>query len=228
MRQEERPWGSYVDVKRDVAARLDAELARLRAPSVVMMSTATDPYVPQEADLRITRSVLEVFERHPRHRINILTKTTLHVVDHDLLARIPGATLGCSISTFEDSLAARIEPWGALPTERLDALAAAARAGIATFVLWAPMLVPATAREDEFRRLLVGVRDRGIGRVRTDRANYRGTFPSSLLSLVERSGERFATERDEAVVTRLCIDLGLVRAAEPSRPEDEPRQLSLF
>src|SRR4051812_49042008 len=50
MRQEGRAWGSYVDVKRDVAERLEAELARLKEPALMMMSTATDPYVPQEAE----------------------------------------------------------------------------------------------------------------------------------------------------------------------------------
>jgi DNA repair photolyase len=228
MRQEERPWGSYVDVKRDVAERLEVELTRLKEPSVVMMSTATDPYVPQEAEFRITRSVLEVFARHPRHRMTILTKTTLYLDDLDLLGRIEALSLGCSVSTFSDALAARIEPWGALPSERLDALGTAARTGINTFVLWAPMLVPAAATSADYGRLLSGIRERRIGRVRTDRANYRGTFPPALTTLVARGGERFATTHDEHLVASICETLGFDGAiAAPAGPTVS-EQLSLF
>ena len=77
--------------------------------------------------------------------------------------------------------------------------------------------------------LLSAVAARRIGRVRTDRANYRGSFPPSLSALVSRAGERFATERDERLVAAICEELGLVgsRPAEPaSAPQAE--QLPLF
>jgi hypothetical protein len=90
------------------------------------------------------------------------------------------------------------------------------------------MLVPAAASVDDYRRLLSAIAERGIGRVRTDRANYRGTFPPSLMALMEREGERFADESDERLVTRLCAEMDLGRrAAAPAEPTPS-EQLSLF
>jgi DNA repair photolyase len=191
-----------------------------------MMSTATDPYVPQEAELRVTRSLLEVFARHPRHKLSILTKSTLFLDDLDLLARVGRLSLGCSVSTFRDALAAKIEPWGALPSERVAALARAAEAGIHTVVLWAPMLVPVRSTEADYEALLAPIRDLGIAAVKTDTANYRGTFSRAVLATIAAEGERFADERDEAAVAEVRRRLDLDRKSPALDEGDE--QPSLF
>ena len=229
MRHETRPWGSYLDVKQGLAEKLDLELGRLREPAEVMMSTATDPYVPQEQELGLTRSLLEVFARHPRHALRILTKTTLYLRDLDLLSRLPRVAVGCSISTFKDALAAAIEPWAALPSERLEALRVAAESGVRAYVLWAPMIVPADADRGAYRLLLSAIGGRGVRAVVTDRANYRDTFSEGLLARIAREGERFATARDEDLVAGLRDELGLrAHALPPAAPEGEGAQLSLF
>ncbi|HWP41868.1 MAG TPA: DUF5131 family protein, partial [Blastocatellia bacterium] len=86
---EPRKWGTYVDVKEGAPELLERQLARLRKPARVFMSTATDPYQPLEERHRITRRMLEVFERHPRHALFILTKQSLVERDADILARLP-------------------------------------------------------------------------------------------------------------------------------------------
>ena len=91
------------------------------------------------------------------------------------------------------------------------------------------MLVPSAAKRDDLRRLLEGVRDRGIASVHTDRANYSGTFSDALLEQIARAGERFATERDARLVAELRRELGLDRSASAPLPEpDAPVQPSLF
>ena len=58
-------WGTWVKAKVNAAESLRRSLSAISEPSSVrvFMSSATDPYQPAEARLRITQSVLEEFPR---------------------------------------------------------------------------------------------------------------------------------------------------------------------
>ncbi|MEN3332950.1 MAG: hypothetical protein V7641_2315, partial [Blastocatellia bacterium] len=142
MQLEARTWGTYVDVKEGVPELLDKQLGRLRQPTRVFMSTATDPYQPVEERYQITRRILEVFARHPQHSLFILTKQTLVERDTDLIARLPRAAVGMSISVIDDRLAQIIEPWAAPTSERLATIRRLSARNIPTYLLWAPAFVP--------------------------------------------------------------------------------------
>ena len=78
-------YGRSIRVKVNVAEVLRRELAR---PSwkrdTVAVGAATDPYQPAERKLRVTRSILEVLQRH-RHPVTIVTKSALIERDLDIL-----------------------------------------------------------------------------------------------------------------------------------------------
>src|SRR5438093_354117 len=68
----------------------------------VFMSSATDPYQPAEARLRITRGLLDVFGRRPIGRLVVQTRSPLVERDLDLLASMPFAWLSMTVETDDD------------------------------------------------------------------------------------------------------------------------------
>ena len=222
---EARTWGTYVDVKEGVPELLDKQLGRLRQPSRVFMSTATDPYQPVEERYQITRRVLEVFARHPQHSLFILTKQTLVERDADLIARLPRAAVGMSISVIDDQLAEIIEPWAAPTSGRLAAIRRLSARGIPTYVLWAPAFVPVPmARE------FVGEAIRTIAESRTqalslDSLNYRSRQPAGLLRRLARERHAPATQAQVQLLRQEAERQGLARRLDLVAPESEIAEL---
>ena len=129
--------------KPDVAELLEREL---RKPSYVARTLAlgsnTDPYQPVERTLKLTRSVLEVLDRH-NHPVSIVTKSAGVLRDLDILSRMAARDLArvyVSVTTLDASLARRMEPRAAAPGRRLQTLAELTRAGVPSGVLAAPMI----------------------------------------------------------------------------------------
>ena len=150
--------------KPDAAARLEEEW---RKPSyrcdVIALGANTDPYQPIERQLKITRSLLEVFEAF-RHPVCIVTKSNLVLRDLDLLTRLAArrqASVLVSITTLDRALARRMEPRAPTPQRRLEAVAALAEAGVPAGVLAAPM-IPGL-NDAELERILEAAAAAGAG-----------------------------------------------------------------
>ena len=129
--------------KPEAAVRLEETLRKSSYRcDVIALGANTDPYQPIERNLRITRSLLEVFEAF-RHPVCIVTKSNLVLRDIDLLARLAArrqASVLISITTLDRELARRMEPRAPTPQRRLEAVAALNEAGIPAGVLAAPMI----------------------------------------------------------------------------------------
>jgi len=99
------------------------------------MSFISDPYQPDELELRITRNALEIAAEH-KVPIQILTKGgTRAVPDFPLLAATgKQAAFACTLTVCDKAWAAKLEPPAAEPEDRLNALKAAHKAGITTWV----------------------------------------------------------------------------------------------
>ena len=129
--------------KPDAARLLEAELSSPRyRPEVIHIGGNTDPYQPQERQLRVTRSVIEVLTRFG-HPFTVITKSALILRDLDLLA--PAAALGLarvaiSITSLDRRLARSMEPRAATPERRLGAVAALSQAGVPVVVMFAPCI----------------------------------------------------------------------------------------
>jgi DNA repair photolyase len=111
-------------------------------PQVIAFSGVTDCYQPVERKLKLTRGCLEVAAEF-RNPVGVLTKNHLVTRDFDLLgnlARSKAASLHISVTTLNPELAARMEPRTSLPAHRLAVIESAARAGIPTGVLVAPVI----------------------------------------------------------------------------------------
>ena len=132
-------------VKEGAAELLERELAASGyVPGTIAMGTNTDPYQPIEKQYRVTRSILEVLDRH-NHPVGIVTKSALILRDLDILGPMAArglAKVAVSVTTLDRDLARMMEPRAATPERRLQAIEGLARAGVPTGVMVAP-IVPA-------------------------------------------------------------------------------------
>ena len=106
------------------------------------LGSATDCYQPVERELRLTRRVIEVLQRH-QHPFSLITKASLVERDLDLL--VPMARQGLvavyvTITTLDAGLARRLEPRAASPQRRLRTIRTLAEAGVPVGVSVAPQI----------------------------------------------------------------------------------------
>jgi len=138
--------------KPDAAVVLERELRHPKYKcETIQMGANTDPYQPIEKQHRITRSVLEVFERF-HHPFGMITKSDLILRDLDILkpmAEKKLASVAISITTLDRDLARKLEPRAPTPMKRLAAVRKLAEAGIPTTVMIAPIIPALTDHELE-------------------------------------------------------------------------------
>ena len=129
--------------KPGAAQLLERELSAPRyRPEVIHIGGNTDPYQPQERELGVTRSVIEVLTRF-RHPFTVISKSALILRDLDLLAPAAAdglARVAISITTLDRRLARSMEPRAATPEKRLDAVRRLSQAGVPVVVMFAPCI----------------------------------------------------------------------------------------
>ena len=129
--QNPRPredWGRWFQAKVNAI-----ELARRQAPKVagqsVYISSVTDPYLPAERSLGLTRGILEAMVPH-QPRLLIQTRGPLVVRDIDLLRQFRSVRVNMSIPTDSEDVRQAFEPkappldrrWQALELLRAEGL----------------------------------------------------------------------------------------------------------
>ncbi len=155
-----RDWGLY-GAKRNARTAYRRDHDRIKRPArgeprplKIYMSSATDPYLPQEARLGLTRSILEEMIERPPDALVIQTHHARIERDADLIADLSTKTLvwaSITIETDHDRLPG-FPPHACSPTDRLEALARLRRRGIPTQAAVSPLL-PLADTQDFARRL---------------------------------------------------------------------------
>lgn len=169
-----RPSHAYLDLspgldfetrlyaKDNAAELLRKELSRPNyQPKLIAMGTNTDPYQPIERRMRLTASLLEVFDEF-NHPVSITTKSTMITRDLPLLSRLARRNLlrvSISIGTLNRDLARRMEPRAATPAARLEAVRALRQAGVPVGVIIAPV-IPALS-DHEIERVAIAAAEAG-------------------------------------------------------------------
>ncbi|MFN7020974.1 MAG: PA0069 family radical SAM protein [Phycisphaerales bacterium] len=138
-----------LDFETRIMAKLDApEILRdeLSKPSwqgePIAVSGVTDCYQPIEAELRITRRILEVCVEFAQP-VSLVTKNRLITRDLDLLKQlnaVDAVSTAVSITTLDNRLASAMEPRASSPRERLGAIRQLADEGIPVCVMVAPII----------------------------------------------------------------------------------------
>ncbi|UCF69861.1 MAG: radical SAM protein [candidate division WOR-3 bacterium] len=133
------PWGDFVDVKINAAEVLARQLPRVRKRSRISFGTVCDPYQPLELKYQVTRKCLEILKPY-RHRVSILTKSTIVIRDADILRKLHKVRVSFTITSMDEKVRKIFEP-GAPPAEkRFKAIRTLAQDGIRTSVFVAPVI----------------------------------------------------------------------------------------
>jgi DNA repair photolyase len=139
--QNRRPkaeWGKWFQSKVNAIA-----LARTRAPRLagqaLYMSSVTDPYLPAERSLCLTRGILEALLPH-QPRLLIQTRGPLVVRDLDILSQFRGVRVNFSIPTDSDEVRRVFEPKAPRLEERWQALGRIKAAGLPVGICITPVL----------------------------------------------------------------------------------------
>jgi DNA repair photolyase len=131
-----------VRVKENALLLVERELRAKRKKGLVGTGSMSDPYNPWEKTLALTRGALQLIERY-QFGVAIATKSPLVQRDADVLNRIgekAPAIVKMTITTAEDALCQKIEPYVAPTSKRFEALEALSRAGIYCGILLMPLL----------------------------------------------------------------------------------------
>lgn len=195
-------------IKQNALQVLEKQL-RLRAKKneygIVAIGSATDAYMPHEAEYKITEGFLKLFLRY-RFPVFISTKSTLITRDIELLKQIDGTAilpddlknslqrgviLSVSISTLDDSVCNMLEPGAALPTERLKTLQTLKAAGFLVGVNAIPTLPFISDTDEELEKIIAAAKEYGADYILTGGLTLFGAAPADSKTLYYKFLERY-------------------------------------
>ena len=133
---------SDVAVKENAAELLDDALSRKRRKCMIGFGSMSDPYIPAERELCLTRRCLEVISRRG-FGVSLITKSDLVLRDLDILKEInqkTKAVVSMTLTTADDSLCKKVEPNVCPTSRRAEVLYELRDAGIPTIVWLCPIL----------------------------------------------------------------------------------------
>jgi DNA repair photolyase len=144
--QNRRPkevWGKWFQAKTNAV-----ELARKQAPKIagqaLYLSSVTDPYLPAERSLQLTRGILEAVLPH-QPRLLVQTRGALVTRDLDLLKQFRSVRVNMSIPTDSDAVRRAFEPKAPPLDSRWNAIEQVRAGGVPVGICVTPMLPLANA-----------------------------------------------------------------------------------
>ncbi len=200
-----------VRVKENAAAIVESELRRKRKNGTVITGSMSDPYNPFEAELRLTRRILELFDRY-RYGVVVLTKSALAARDCDVLAAIARhspAVVNFTVTCADDSLCRKLEQSVSVSSERLSAISKLTDEGITCGMLLMPILPLINDTEENIRGVVRLAHEAGAKWVYVEhgfgvtlRQNQRlhfldkaeELFPGMRKQYVERFGNEYSCQ----------------------------------
>ena len=153
-----------IEVKENALELLEKALLSKKKRCMIGTGAMTDPYLPLEEQLRMTRGALEILERHG-FGVAIQTKSARILRDLDLLTKIhekSKAVVQMTLTTHEDALCRLLEPNVSVTSERLAALKQFRDAGIPTVVWLCPILPFINDTQENIEGILQGCIDAGV------------------------------------------------------------------
>lgn len=131
-----------IEVKENAIELLERALRGKRHPCMIGTGAMSDPYIPLEMELGMTRKALEVIEKYG-FGVAIQTKSDRVLRDLELLGRInrrAKAVVQMTLTTFDDGLCRILEPNVCVTSRRIEVLKQFRDEGIPTVVWFCPIL----------------------------------------------------------------------------------------
>ena len=145
-----------IAVKENALELLEDALRRRRRPCMIGTGSMSDPYIPLETELRLTRRSLELMETYG-FGVTLITKSDRVLRDLDILQRInekTKAVVQMTLTTADEDLCRILEPGVCTTERRVEALKALHRAGIPTVVWLCPILPFLNDTEENIRKIV--------------------------------------------------------------------------
>src|SRR5947209_5271810 len=137
-RRPKEDWGKWFQAKVNAV-----EVTRKQAPKVagqaVYLSSVTDPYLPAERSLHLTRGILEALVPY-QPRLLVQTRGPLVVRDIDVVQQFEAVRVNMSIPTDSEEVRLAFEPKAPPLERRWEAIAEVKAAGLPVGLCVTPML----------------------------------------------------------------------------------------
>lgn len=146
--QNRRPladWGRWLHAKKNAVALARRRAAKLAGQSVYV-SSVTDPYLPAERTLQLTRGILEAIAPH-QPRLLIQTRGPLVVRDIDILSDFSHIRINVSIPTDSERIWRAFEPRSPSLEKRWQAAHELKSSGLPVGLCLTPLLPLENPRE---------------------------------------------------------------------------------
>lgn len=178
-----------IEVKENALELLEKALKAKRKRCMIGTGAMTDPYIPLEDKLFLTRGALELIYEYG-FGVAIQTKSARILRDLELLSKInqrAKAVVQMTLTTHDDALCRIIEPNVSVTSERVAALKAFRDAGVPT-VVWLDPILPFI---NDTRENIEGILESCIA------ANVKGILCFNMgLTLREGNREYFYAQLD--------------------------------
>ena len=131
-----------IEIKENAIELLESTLRRKRNKCMIGTGSMTDPYMPLEEKIGMTRKAIETVYRYG-FGFTVITKSPLILRDLELLRAVnkkAKCVVQMTLTTYNDSLCKILEPNVAVTSERFAVLKKLRDAGIPTVVWLTPIL----------------------------------------------------------------------------------------
>lgn len=201
-------WGEWLVAKQNVVSllRRKATAGKLEGRKVYL-SSVTDPYVPIERDMKLTRGLLEIMSRHDVSLV-VQTRSPLVTRDIDLFRQFRRLRVQITVTTDSEEVRKAFEPKCPANRQRLDAASELVAAGVPTRLTLTPLLPIEDVDRFAESLLATGVREFVVQPFHAERGKFvRGTREGAL-ELCERYG--WTRGRYGDIVDKLVARLPMV------------------
>ena len=243
-----------IEVKQNAPELLEKALRSKRKKCMIGTGSMSDPYMPCEESLRITRKCLEVILRYG-FGVTVLTKSDRILEDIDLLDEINRSAkcvVQMTLTTWDDALCRILEPNVCNTKRRIEVLEKMQERGIPTVVWMTPILPFINDTEENVSAILnecvrVGVRgviDFGMGMTLRDgsREYFYAALDRHFPGMKERYIERYGNAYElpspnakglRAVFQKICRENGMMSTPDEcfnylSELTEKYQQMDLF
>ena len=197
-----------IEIKENAIELLEDALRRKRNKCMIGTGSMTDPYMPLEEKLGMTRKAIETVHRYG-FGFTVITKSPLILRDLELLQAVntkAKCVVQMTLTTYDDSLCKILEPNVAVTSERFTVLKTLRDADIPTVVWLTPILPFINDTVENLEGILqycIEAKVRGIicfgmgltlrdGNREYFYKNLDATFPGLKEQYIQRYGTRYS------------------------------------
>ncbi|WP_276369571.1 radical SAM protein [Chryseolinea sp. H1M3-3] len=188
--------------------------AKKNQHGIIVLSSATDPYLPIEKKYQLTRQILERIH-HYKFPVHILTKSDLVVRDFDLLEKINRDAIlphdlqpllshkvfvTFSFSTIDNTVGKIFEPGAPLPGRRIEALKETLAAGFHSGVSLMPLLPYITDTEEHLNAMFAAFSNLQVRYLFPASITLFGNKPSDSMTLMFQAIHKYYPALEEKYI----------------------------